>query len=124
MSEKENLNQAAEEIVEAAAEEVKTQPAKEEKAPKAKKDKKPKEKDKKPGIGKRLGRFFREMKAELKKVSWPSRAETIKKTGIVILCVLIVGVIVWIFDGIANGLVNALLHHCGESHLILTRGRK
>ncbi len=112
MSEKENLNQeTAEEIVEAAAEEVKTQPAKEEKAPKAKKDKaKAKsDKDKKPGIGKRLSRFFRELKAELKKVSWPTRAETIKKTGIVILCVLIVGVIVWIFDGIANGLVNALL---------------
>ena len=112
MSEKENLNQeTAEEIVEAAAEELKTQPAKEEKAPKAKKDKaKAKsDKDKKPGIGKRLGRFFRELKAELKKVSWPTRADTIKKTGIVILCVLIVGVIVWIFDGIANGLVNALL---------------
>ena len=114
MSEKENLNQAAEEIVEAVAEEVETQPAPEEKAPKAKKDKKDKakaksDKDKKPGIGKRLGRFFRELKAELKKVSWPTRADTIKKTGIVILCVLIVGVIVWIFDGIANGLVNALL---------------
>jgi len=109
MSEKENLNQeTAEEIVEAAAEEVKTQAAKE-KAPKAKKDKAKAEKDKKPGIGKRLGRFFREMKAELKKVSWPSRAETLKKTGIVIVCVLIVGVIVWIFDGIANGIVNALL---------------
>ena len=109
MSEKENLNQeTAEEIVEAAADEVKTQAAKE-KAPKAKKDKAKAEKDKKPGIGKRLGRFFREMKAELKKVSWPSRAETLKKTGIVIVCVLIVGVIVWIFDGIANGIVNALL---------------
>ena len=114
MSEKENLNQEkAEEIVEAAAEEVKTQAAKE-KAPKPKKDKAKSEKDKKPGIGKRLARFFREMKAELKKVSWPSRAETLKKTGIVILCVLIVGVIVWIFDGIANGLINALLSLFGH----------
>ena len=107
MSDKENLNQAAEEIAEAAAEEVKSQPAKVEKAAKPKKAKS--DKDKKPGIGKRLGRFFREMKAELKKVSWPSREETLKKTGTVILCVLIVGVIVWIFDGIANGLINALL---------------
>ena len=108
MSEKEKLNQeTAEENVKAAAEEVKSQPAKVEKAAKPKKAKS--DKDKKPGIGKRLGRFFREMKAELKKVSWPSRAETIKKTGIVIVCVLIVGVIVWIFDGIANGLINALL---------------
>ncbi len=114
MSEKENLNQeTAEEIVETAAEEGKTQPAKEPKAKKDKKDKKVKT-DKKPGIGKRLGRFFRELKAELKKVSWPSRAETLKKTGIVILCVLIVGIIVWIFDGIANGLINALLSLFGH----------
>ena len=31
-----------------------------------------------------------------------------------ILCVLIVGVIVWIFDGIANGLINALLSLFGH----------
>ena len=64
---------------------------------------------KKPGFFKRLGRFFRELKAELKKVAWPTRADTMKKTGVVILCVIVVGVIVWIFDGIASGVVNALL---------------
>ena len=65
--------------------------------------------EKKPGFFKRLGRFFRELKAELKKVAWPTRADTMKKTGVVILCVIVVGVIVWIFDGIASGVVNALL---------------
>ena len=30
-----------------------------------------------------------------------------KKTGVVILCVIVM--IVWIFDGIASGVVNALL---------------
>ena len=48
--------------------------AKEPKAAKPKKDKAKAEKDKKPGVGKRIGRFFRELKAELKKVAWPSRA--------------------------------------------------
>ena len=67
------------------------------------------DKEKKPGFFKRLGRFFRELKAELKKVAWPTRADTMKKTGVVILCVIVVGVIVWIFDGIASGVVNALL---------------
>ena len=114
MSEKENLNQEAAEVVEAATEEVKTQAAKAEKSSKPKKEKAKSEKNKKPGIGQRLSRFFREMKAELKKVSWPSRAETIKKTGIVIACVIIVGVIVWIFDGIANGLIHALLNLFGH----------
>ena len=83
--------------------------AKEPKAAKPKKDKAKAEKDKKPGVGKRIGRFFRELKAELKKVAWPSRAETLRNTGIVIVCVIVVGVIVCIFDGIASDLIDALL---------------
>ena len=65
-------------------------------------------KAKKPGFFKRLSRFFRELKAELKKVAWPTRADTMKKTGVVILCVIVVGVIVWNLDGISSGEVNAL----------------
>ena len=88
--------------------------AKEPKAAKLKKDKAKAEKDKKPGVGKRIGRFFRELKAELKKVAWPSRAETLRNTGIVIVCVIVVGVIVWIFDGIASALIDALLSLFGR----------
>ena len=55
-----------------------------------------------------------ELKAELKKVSWPSRADTLKKTGIVIACVIVVGVIVWIFDGIASSVIDALLSIFGH----------
>lgn len=122
MSDKENLNQETAETidaaVEAATEEGATQAVKAETADKPKKDKAKKEKakaekNKKPGVGQRIGRFFRELKAELKKVSWPTRIETLKKTGIVIACCIVVGVIVWIFDSIANGLVNALLNLFG-----------
>lgn len=67
------------------------------------------EKSKKPSVGQRLSRFLREMKAELKKVSWPPRSDTMRNTGVVIVCVLVVAVIVWIFDGIASSVVNALL---------------
>jgi len=88
--------------------------AKEPKAPKPKKDKAKADKDKKPGIGKRIGRFFRELKAELKKVAWPTRAETMRNTGIVIVCVIIVGIIVWVFDGLATALINALLSLFGR----------
>ncbi len=88
--------------------------AKEPKAAKPQKDKAKAEKDKKPGVGKRIGRFFRELKAELKKVAWPSRAETLRNTGIVIVCVIVVGVIVWIFDGIASALIDALLSLFGR----------
>ena len=96
MSEKEKMNQDGTE-----------EKAKETKPAKA-------EKDKKPGFFKRVGRFFRELKAELKKVAWPTRADTLKKTGIVIVCVIVVGIIVWIFDGIASSVIDALLSLFGQ----------
>ena len=49
-----------------------------------------------------------------KKVSWPTRADTLKKTGIVIVCVIVVGIIVWIFDGIASSVIDALLSLFGQ----------
>lgn len=106
MSEQEKLNQ------DGAQEQAKeTKPAK---AEKTKADKTKAAKEKKPGFFQRLGRFFRELKAELKKVAWPSGSDTMKKTGIVIVCVIVVGVIVWIFDGIASSVIDALLSLFGS----------
>ena len=67
-------------------------------------------KDKKPGLFARIGRWFREMKSELKKVSWPSAKSTAKNVGTVIVCVLVVGVCIWVFDWIIHAVVNALLN--------------
>ena len=105
MSEKEKMNQDG---AEEKAKETKPAKADKEKA-KAKADK-----EKKPGVGKRIARFFRELRSELKKVSWPTRADTLKKTGIVIVCVIVVGIIVWIFDGIASSVIDALLSLLGQ----------
>ena len=55
------------------------------------------------------GRWFREMKSELKKVVWPSGKETMKNTGTVLLCSLIVGALIWIFDAVAVLAVNTLI---------------
>ena len=73
-----------------------------------------KKKAKGPGLFARIGKFFREVFGEVKKVSWPTRAETLKKTGIVIVCVIVVGIIVWIFDGIASSVIDALLSLFGH----------
>ena len=105
MSEKEKMNQDG---AEEKAKETKPAKADKEKA-KAKADK-----EKKPGVGKRIARFFRELRSERKKVSWPTRADTLKKTGIVIVCVIVVGIIVWIFDGIASSVIDALLSLFGQ----------
>ena len=55
------------------------------------------------------GRLFREMKSELKKVVWPSGKETMKNTGTVLLCSLVVGAFIWIFDAVAVLAVNTLI---------------
>ena len=55
------------------------------------------------------GRWCREMKSDLKKVVWPSGKETMKNTGTVLLCSLVVGAFIWIFDAVAVLAVNTLI---------------
>ena len=48
--------------------------------------------------GQRMARFFREVRAELKKVIWPSRAEVTTYTAVVIVSVVIVAGLIWVVD--------------------------
>jgi preprotein translocase subunit SecE len=50
------------------------------------------------GIIDRVVLFFREVKVEIKKISWPQRKETIASTSIVIIIVLIIGIFLGIVD--------------------------
>ena len=64
---------------------------------------------KKANIFRRIGKWFKEMRSELKKVQWPTAKQTANNTGIVILCVIVVGIFIWVFDFVANGVVGALI---------------
>jgi len=55
------------------------------------------------------GKWFREMRSELKKVVWPDGKTTMKNTGTVILCSLLVGACIWIFDAVSVLAVNTLI---------------
>ncbi len=57
----------------------------------------------------RLARWFREMKSELKKVVWPSKRQMLNNTLIVLVCVLIVGIFIWVFDFAGNAIVNGII---------------
>lgn len=48
--------------------------------------------------GKNLGRFFRDVRNELKKVIWPNWEQLVNNTSTVLLACLVVGAIIWIFD--------------------------
>ena len=59
------------------------------------------------------GLWFREMKSELKKVVWPTRQTVVKNTGTVLLCSLVIGACIWIFDFVAVSAVDLILHVFG-----------
>ncbi|MBP2645521.1 MAG: secE [Firmicutes bacterium] len=46
----------------------------------------------------RFRRFVREVRAELKKVSWPDKNELSAYTGVVFISVLIIAVLIWVVD--------------------------
>ena len=82
--------------------------AENEKAVQAKKDKKS-NKNVKPGFFARAGKWFRDMRSELKKVQWPTRKQTINNTLIVIACVVVVGIFIALFDFVAGEAIRLLI---------------
>jgi len=53
--------------------------------------------------------FFHEVKAELKKVNWPTRKETIASTSVVLVIVLIIAVFLFIVDQGLSFLIRIIL---------------
>ena len=65
--------------------------------------------EKNKSVKKDRGQWFREMKSELKKVVWPNKQTVIKNTGTVLLCSLVIGACIWIFDFVAVSAVDLIL---------------
>jgi preprotein translocase subunit SecE len=56
----------------------------------------------------KLGRYLSDVRAEMKRVVWPSRKEVINSSGIVITTLIIFVVLILIYDQIALFVVNTL----------------
>ncbi len=80
-------------------------PAKKDKA-----DKKPEKKSDKPSVFDRVKQWFKETKAELKKVQWPTWKQTMNNTLIVLAFCVVVGVCIWLFDLVSTNLFGALIN--------------
>ena len=62
-----------------------------------------------------LGKWFRELRSEAKKVVWPSLKSTVSNTWIVIGMIVVVGVLIAAFDAIARfALVDGLMKLLGK----------
>jgi preprotein translocase subunit SecE len=53
--------------------------------------------------------FFREVKTELKKVTWPSRKDTLSGTIVVLVAVFVIAIFLGIVDAGLSSLVKELL---------------
>ena len=60
-----------------------------------------------------FGKFFRGVKAELKKVVWPTRKELINYTIVVFLVTIFIALLIYVFDAIFAQLINMLLRIVG-----------
>ncbi len=59
--------------------------------------------------GKRLFGFARDSVAEAKRVSWPSRKETLQTTGVVVLFAVVMALFLWAVDASLLLVVNKLM---------------
>ena len=61
--------------------------------------------DAKPGFFKRVGKWFREMKSELKKVVWPTPQALLKNSLVSLAFMLVSAAFLGVFDWLAQKLV-------------------
>jgi len=62
----------------------------------------------KPALWIKLTKFLREVRSEMRKVSWPNRKELITYTIVVIITVIIVSVFTSVVDVLISGFLNLL----------------
>lgn len=60
-------------------------------------------------IPKRIVRFFRDYKSEVKKIVWPNIKDVLKNTLIVLVMCLLVGALIWLVDFGLGQLLNLIL---------------
>lgn len=57
-----------------------------------------KKKDKKPNIFARIAKYFRECKAEVKKITWPAPKSVFKNLGVVLVIMIVMGLFIFALD--------------------------
>ena len=65
------------------------------------------------GLGKRIAKWFRELRSELKKVVWPTPKQILNNTVVALVVMTAAAVVVWGFDTLAQAGVMALISVAG-----------
>jgi preprotein translocase subunit SecE len=56
-----------------------------------------------------VARFFREIRAEFRKITWASKDEVFKTTGIVLTTVVLFTLLLWLYDSVFGKVLSTLL---------------
>ena len=62
---------------------------------------------------KKVAKWWREMKSELKKVVWPTKKQTVNNTVVALVVMAISAIVIWGFDEIAQMIVKAVISIAG-----------
>lgn len=57
----------------------------------------------------RIVKYFREARAEMRKVTWPTRQEALHLTGIVLAVTIVMSILLWVLDIFFTGVISALI---------------
>lgn len=57
----------------------------------------------------KLTRFLREVRSELKKISWPSKKELTANTIVVLVSVFFAATLIWIIDSVCSRILKIFL---------------
>ncbi len=76
----------------------------------AKQEKELERKDKKPGLFRRLRTYLGNVRSEMRRVVWPSKAELKSYSVAIIIMLIVFGIVIWLID---SGIVAALVGFTG-----------
>ena len=62
---------------------------------------------------KKVAKWWREMKSELKKVVWPSSKQTVNNTAVALVVMAVSAIVIWGFDEIAQLIVKTVINIAG-----------
>lgn len=57
--------------------------------------------------------FLKEVKSEFKKITWASRDDVLKATGVVLFTIVVATLIIWAMDAVFGVLLNTILNYFG-----------
>ena len=62
----------------------------------------------KPGFFKRMSRYFRDTRGEMKKVVWSTKKQALNNTVVVLIFLVFMAVLIGVLDGAMTGLISLL----------------